>query len=111
MLSRADRAYAEEFKRAAAERFGADVEEVRIFGSRARGDSRPDSDLDLFVCMRREDRSLLEAIRDLAWDVAESQDLPYTVSPRVMSRAHFQRLVSLERLLARDILEQGVLIS
>lgn len=110
MLNQRDRAYAQEFARAAAERFGTKVEEIRIFGSRARGEFRADSDLDLFVCVGPEDRALVEAIRDLAWDVAEELELPYPVSPRVMSRSHFQRLVDLERLLARDILEQGVLI-
>ena len=49
VLNHRDRAYAENFVRAAAARFGSEVEEVRVFGSRARGDFHPNSDLDLFV--------------------------------------------------------------
>lgn len=37
------------------------AQRVRVFGSRARGDGQPDSDLDLLVIMDR-DRSLLDLI-------------------------------------------------
>lgn len=84
------------------------VSDVRIFGSRARGDAHEESDLDLFVMYEQEDPTVRRALMDLAWDVAYELDLPYVPSAHVMSRVHFERMVGLEMLFARDILEQGV---
>ena len=49
---------AREFGRRVRELAGARLLEVRVFGSRARGDARPGSDLDLWVLTDREDREL-----------------------------------------------------
>ena len=38
------------------------VEFAGIFGSRARGDNKPDSDLDILVRFRKDDKSLLDLI-------------------------------------------------
>lgn len=84
------------------------MRDVRIFGSRARGDARIDSDLDLFVLMRDDDRELRNQLMDLAWDVAYEMELPYSATPHVMSQAHFDRIQSLEMRLARDILTEGI---
>jgi predicted nucleotidyltransferase len=43
--------------------------DLRIFGSRARGDAQTDSDLDVFVKVPQLDRSLREKIYDLAWEI------------------------------------------
>lgn len=45
------------------------VDEVRVFGSRARGDSEPDSDLDVFVVLTCGDRRQKELVRSIAWEV------------------------------------------
>jgi predicted nucleotidyltransferase len=48
--------------------------DLRIFGSRARGDAQPDSDLDVFVKVAALDRSLRENIYDLAWEIGFKYD-------------------------------------
>jgi predicted nucleotidyltransferase len=46
-------------------RFGDELAAVYLFGSRARGEHRPDSDLDLAVVLRRPEHALKAADREL----------------------------------------------
>jgi predicted nucleotidyltransferase len=48
-LAQADRAILERFRQALDEVYGNRLERVVLFGSRARGDARPDSDYDIAV--------------------------------------------------------------
>lgn len=59
------------FRAALAATYGDRLERVVLFGSRARGDARPDSDYDVAVFIREPDRWLDEAIRlaDLGTDI------------------------------------------
>jgi predicted nucleotidyltransferase len=80
--------------------------EVRVFGSRVVGGAHPESDLDVFILLDTPDRALRTAAQHAAWDAA--LDLPFAISPLVMSTEHFQKLVDLERLIAKVILSEGI---
>ena len=45
------------------------VLDVRAFGSRARGDNDPDSDLDVLVVVEKSNRQTKEFVRHVAWEV------------------------------------------
>ncbi len=53
----------EDYRKALAEQFPNLVEEIVIFGSKARGTARTDSDLDVLVVIRGGDRRLKDAVR------------------------------------------------
>lgn len=45
------------------------IEEIILFGSRARGDAQEDSDTDILVIVKNGDKELKNRITDLAFDV------------------------------------------
>ena len=70
---------------------------VACFGSRARGDYSPDSDIDVAVVIRGLDRA-----RKMAFEHATA------VSALVLSEAEFDALLTRERRIALDIERSGV---
>jgi predicted nucleotidyltransferase len=72
MFSQADRRIAREFHRRSMAIVP--VLDLRVFGSRARGDNAPDSDLDLFIELEEVTPELREQISEIAWEVGFEMD-------------------------------------
>ena len=51
------------------------IEEILVFGSKARGDAGPDSDLDVLVILREGDRSRKREIRHIGHGLAVLSDV------------------------------------
>jgi len=49
--------------------------EMVVFGSRARGDAHPDSDLDVLVVVDERNPKLREKVSDCAWEVGFEWDI------------------------------------
>ena len=69
-LSEDEKAWLDAYRGALAERFPGLVEEVVIFGSKARGDAGPDSDLDVLVIIGEGDRSRKKEVRHIGHSLA-----------------------------------------
>ncbi len=79
------RPIAHEFAVKAREACGDAIEEIILFGSVARGDDRPDSDIDILVITSREDFRLREYLTGLAFDLL--MQTGERLSVKVLSRA------------------------
>jgi hypothetical protein len=86
VLARADHHAAVEFKRRLDKI--ATILEMRIFGSRARGDAAPDSDLDVFIEVESLTPDLRRRIDEIAWEVGF--ELDYVISPIVVTSDQLQ---------------------
>jgi len=49
--------------------------DVRVFGSRARGDAVADSDLDVFIVVEHVTRDIEKYVSDCAWEAGFEQDV------------------------------------
>jgi predicted nucleotidyltransferase len=72
MLTEVDRKIAREFQRRLAN--FVQVLDLRVFGSRARGDAEPHSDLDLFIEVETCTPELRQRISEVAWEVGFEMD-------------------------------------
>ncbi len=79
-----------------------------VFGSRARGEGGPDSDVDVLVVVASDDLPVRRRIFDLAYEVFLQTDV--LISPLVLSRQGFAAPRQSGRRLAREIERDGVAV-
>lgn len=84
-----------------AQRFGGNYLYSLMFGSKARGDARPGSDIDVAVVMRTVDFDARRAIYALAYD--ELLENEVDISPVIFSRDVFERQKAAHFPLLREI--------
>ena len=87
MLTPSDRQAVAEFTRRL--KRIASVRDVRVFGSRVRGNAAPDSDLDVFVVIESCTPKLRQRINDIAWEVGFEDDK--IISPLVATSEQLER--------------------
>ena len=79
---------AQAFARRLRERLGDRIEQVILFGSRARGEAQPDSDFDFLVLVDRFTKALEGQVRDLAYEMLDRHGV--VVSAMVVEADHFE---------------------
>lgn len=77
-----------------------------LFGSKARGDSHPDSDIDILLIVDSDEWRFQHAISDLASDV--SLEYGVLVGPRVIGQAHWDEIARDRFSLYENVTREGI---
>ncbi len=101
-----ERQAAAEFVDKVLQRFDGQIVSIVLFGSRARGEARADSDMDVLVVMPDASPNIRKEIRYLAVDVWLKHDI--YLSTRIWSLAHWHKLEELQTSLYRNIRQDGI---
>jgi predicted nucleotidyltransferase len=88
------------------QRFDGQLIDAVLFGSRARGEAQPDSDMDVLVVMSSADPEVRKQIRHIAAEVWLEHDI--YLSTRVWSQAQWRKLEELQTLLYQNIHRDGI---
>jgi predicted nucleotidyltransferase len=105
-LGAAERAAVADFVDWVRRRFAGRVSELTLFGSRARRDHRPDSDVDILIVV--DDLTSAER-REIARQSGDAvTDWSVSLSPFAMSSAYIAELRARERRVAREIDRDGI---
>lgn len=105
-LSPCERTAICEFVAAVRQRLGDDLLDTRLFGSRARGEGGPDSDLDVVFIVTRAGRVRRREIYDVAFDIGLDHQL--MLAPLVIEQDRLEDLRARERLIAQHIERDGI---
>jgi len=89
-LDKKDKSALSQFKIALEQKLGGQLIDLKLFGSKARGDDRPDSDIDLLVIVATDDWHIRDKVYDVATDILLQIDV--CISPKVISKNRFDRL-------------------
>jgi len=87
-------------------RFGDQLVDVLLFGSKARGDAHPGSDIDVVVILNDPDSQAVSGARGLGFDILLAHGI--FLSIRVMSRQQSQALADMDSMFYRNLMRDGV---
>jgi predicted nucleotidyltransferase len=105
-LTKEEKAGLGEIKQRVQSMVGQRLRGIRLFGSKARGDFDPESDLDIAILVDGLDRETKRRIIDIVANV--EVEFLLVVSSLVLSWEDFQSLRARERRIALDIESEGV---
>jgi uncharacterized protein len=83
-----------------------EVDRLVLFGSRARGDAAPDSDMDLLVITQKPTADMEEFISNCAWEAGFEYGI--VIVPVVYSKQEWKTGIDRASLLAKAIEMEGV---
>ena len=106
LVSPTEKKAIEEFLNRLQELYPGRVSRTILFGSKARGDSNPDSDIDILLVVDTEDWRFRHAISDVASDI--SLEYSVLIGPRVISRQSWGEMKRDRFSLYENVTREGI---
>ena len=84
------------------------IHELKVFGSRARGDASPESDLDVLVVVEQLDHIIERYISDCAWEAGFPEDV--IVMPVAISLDTLRNSPIRESVFIKNVYREGIAV-
>jgi predicted nucleotidyltransferase len=85
-----------------------DITDIRLFGSKARGEDTPESDMDLMIEINKSTADIISKIYDITFDINLEYDT--SISPVIFSKIELEEGPLSESPLYKVIQKEGVVI-
>jgi predicted nucleotidyltransferase len=82
--------------------------ELKLFGSKARGDDQPDSDVDVLVIVATDDWRICDVVYGIATDILLQTDI--SISPKVISENQLEELKKEDTFFLRNISKDAIAV-
>ncbi|MFH1890378.1 MAG: nucleotidyltransferase domain-containing protein [Candidatus Kuenenbacteria bacterium] len=107
-LNKQERKAVKEFKKELNKELGEQIVEIKLFGSKARGNSRKESDIDILVVIKDDS----EKNKDKIFDIVQNVLLEYEVllSPVIFNKEEYDSLNKIPTIFMQNIKFEGVRI-
>jgi predicted nucleotidyltransferase len=86
---------------------GSDLWLLLLYGSHARGEAQPDSDVDLFVVLRRASEAAQEKVRQVVYNAMWEADFAYVISLYLTDVHHYEILEQHDSSFLRNVRREG----
>ncbi|MFH0926522.1 MAG: nucleotidyltransferase domain-containing protein [bacterium] len=80
-----------DFKEELLKKLGTHIILIKLYGSKARENSHPDSDIDIFILMDQDDQRLIDKILDISWEIECKYKAQLLLSPVVYEQKEFNK--------------------
>jgi len=107
-LSIKEKSALKQFKAGLNQALGTRLIELKLFGSKARGDDRPDSDLDVLVIVTDDDWRVCDVVYGIVTDILLQTDI--SISPKVISKNLLEQLQKEDTFFLRNISRDAIAV-
>lgn len=107
-LTEKDQLALKKFKEAVTKALGDEFVELTLFGSKARGDAREDSDIDVLVITNSGNWRLSDVVYHIVTDILLDDEVD--ISPKVIGKEDYKKLFEMESPFIKNVVKDGVLI-
>jgi predicted nucleotidyltransferase len=107
-LSKKEQLALKKFRAALEKALGRNLVEVKIFGSKVRGDARRDSDIDALVIIASGDWHIGDEIYSIVTDILLEDGI--CISPKFINKRDYNRLNKMKTPFIKNVIREGIAI-
>jgi len=107
-LSKKEQSVLKKFRNALEKSIGNNLVEMKLFGSKARGTSKKDSDIDVLVIIKNGDWHTSDVVYSIVTDIFLEDRV--CISPKVINGRDYNYLQRCSTRFMRNIIREGILI-